>query len=117
MSKALAKKLYFVYADENMDSALAETALGSYEIFVGMGGSWCAEFRLGAYCRILTRRMDVSKDEAIEICQTDFNQRVQWCLEPPLVSSNAKVFFGLLFSFACGMAIGGFLDVMRFLHG
>lgn len=60
-------------------AASASMSFGKYEIFVS-SGSWCAELQFGNHCIILSRAFGVTKDQAIKICQGDFEQRVLACL-------------------------------------
>ncbi|MBD1559579.1 hypothetical protein HC752_21790 [Vibrio sp. S9_S30] len=57
----------------------ASMPFGKYEIFMGRS-SWCAELQFGNHCIILSREIGITKEEAIKICQEDFEQRVLACI-------------------------------------
>ncbi|MDK9790147.1 hypothetical protein [Vibrio sp. D431a] len=61
-------------------SASAETPIGKYEIYRALN-TWCAEFSQGNGQVVLSRAFDITKDEAIAICQNDFSERVLSCFE------------------------------------
>lgn len=60
-------------------SASAMMSFGLYEVFMGRTG-WCAELQFCNHCINLSRKVGVSKSEAINICQKDFEKRVLDCL-------------------------------------
>lgn len=57
----------------------AKTPFVDYEIFEGRT-AWCAEYKFGVACVILTRKIGISKEQAMQICQDDFESRVRKCL-------------------------------------
>lgn len=73
-----ALKLEFEYVDDEL--AKAKTPFWDYEIFSGRT-SWCAEIKCGSFCIILSNKVDVTKEQAIDICQRDFESRVASCLK------------------------------------
>lgn len=60
-------------------TAFATMSFGQYEIFLGRS-SWGAQLTFGQQCIILSRSKGVSKEQAIAICQSDFEARVMACV-------------------------------------
>lgn len=73
------KKLEFVFSDSGQ-GAIATTSFGNYEIFLGRN-SWGADFVFGNNTRTINRKLGVTKDDAMSLCQTDFDTCVKQCLE------------------------------------
>ncbi|MGR5159212.1 hypothetical protein [Vibrio owensii] len=70
--------LKFVSSDCGQ-AAFAMMSFGKYEIFMGRT-AWCAELQFGNHCIILSREIGVTREQAINICQKDFEERVSACL-------------------------------------
>ncbi|KOO06931.1 hypothetical protein R7D97_16525 [Vibrio sp. Vb5031] len=73
------RELEFLFSDDKQ-GALAQTPFGQYEVFMGQSGSWCAEFQFGNACRVLSRKLGVTCEQAVLMCQEDFKTRVHACL-------------------------------------
>ncbi len=64
----------------------ANTPFVDYEIFEAQGG-WCGEYRFGVSCVILTRQVGVTKEQAMKVCQDDFEFRVLKCISTNHINS------------------------------